>query len=92
MDGSTTDSGYEAKITAGIFHGPQIKQVLKSVDFPKLLQRKEKAAWMCFVAVVEGFLGNHRAENYKVLISNLVDRYRKMGCRMSLKLHTLHSH
>ena len=82
----------EAKITAGIFDGPQIKQVMKSVDFPKLLQRKEKSAWKSFVAVVEGFLGNHRADNYEVLVSNLVDRYHTMGCRMSLKVHMLHSH
>ena len=31
-------------------------------------------------------------DNYKDVVQSLLDSYEKMGCRMSLKLHVLHSH
>ena len=82
----------EAKIKGGIFVGPEIKKVLESAEFPKKLTRTEKAAWNCFIAVVRGFLGNHRAENYQELVRDLIKTYGAMGCRMSLKLHMLDAH
>ena len=45
-----------------------------------------------FVSVVKGFLGNHKADDFREIVEKLVDTYEKMGCRMSLKLHILHSH
>ena len=50
----------EAKVKAGVFVGPQIKKILECKEFPKMLTTKEKAAWNSFVAVVRGFLGNHK--------------------------------
>ncbi|XP_017466776.1 PREDICTED: uncharacterized protein LOC108359425 isoform X2 [Rhagoletis zephyria] len=82
----------EAKVTAGIFVGPQIKKIFESEEFPKKLTRVEKAAWMSFMSVVQGFLGNHKAANYVELVESLVENYGKMGCRMSLKLHILDAH
>ena len=38
--------------------------------------------------MVEGFLINHKADNFR----KIVNAYNKMGCRMLLKLHALHSH
>lgn len=40
-----------------------------------------------FVAVVQGFLGNHKAENYVELVETMVKNYGKMCCRMALKIH-----
>ncbi|KAK9695316.1 hypothetical protein QE152_g32666 [Popillia japonica] len=71
---------------------PQIKKVLKCEEFPKVLKKKEKLAWTSFVAVVRGFLGNQKAENYVDLVQALVRNYGKMGCRMSLKVHILDGH
>ncbi|MGH0179042.1 UNVERIFIED_CONTAM: hypothetical protein FKN15_002173 [Acipenser sinensis] len=82
----------EAKVKAGVFVGPQIKKILECNEFPKKLTSKEKAAWNSFVAVVRGFLGNHKAENYVELVENLVKNYGTMGCRMSLKVHILDAH
>ena len=45
-----------------------------------------------FRIIVEGFLGNHRRDDYAMVVSNLIKSYEKLGCRMSLKLHFLHSH
>ena len=72
--------------------GPEVKRLINSVDFPKMLSEVERTAWTCFVPVFNGFLGNHKAENYRELVDGLVDAYQKMGCRMSRKVHVLHAH
>ena len=82
----------EAKVKAGVFVGPQIKRIMECKDFSKMLSRTEKAVWNSFVAVVRGFLGNNKAENYVELVETLVNNYSKMGCRMSLKVHILDAH
>ncbi|KAL6478203.1 hypothetical protein MHYP_G00140380 [Metynnis hypsauchen] len=82
----------EAKIKAGVFVGPQIKKIIECSEFPKKLNRKERTAWNSFVAVVRGFLGNHKDENYVQLVQTLIKNYAAMGCRMSLKIHILDAH
>jgi len=81
-----------AKIEGGIFTGPDIKLMLASNEFYSHMTNLEKNAWESFKAVVQGFLGNKRDENYREIINNLIDNYHTMGCRMSIKLHFLHSH
>ena len=81
-----------AKISAGVFVVPQVKKLILSNDFYEKLSDKERVAWTCFKAVVNGFLGNHKMGNYRDIIDELLVAYRKMGCRMSLKHHILHSH
>ena len=56
------------------------------------LSRKEKPAWKALVDVIECFLGSRRAENYQNIMSKLLQKYKAMGCRMSLELHFLRSH
>jgi hypothetical protein len=82
----------EAKVSAGVFVGPQIKKIIECSEFPKKLTKVQKAAWRSFVAVVHGFLGNNRAPNFETLVKTLVKDYRAMGCRMSLKVHMLDAH
>ena len=72
--------------------GPEVKRLINFVDFPEMLSEVERTAWTCFVSVVNGFLGNHKAENYRELVDGLVDAHQKMGWRMSLKVHVLHAH
>ena len=52
----------------------------------------ERNAWQAFRVIGEGFLGKHRRNDYAMLVSNLIKSYEKLGCRMSLTLHFLHSH
>ena len=52
----------------------------------------EKDAWSAFSDVVTDFLGNFRAENYNVIIQNLLIAYQRLGANMSVKLHFLNSH
>ncbi|KYM94050.1 hypothetical protein ALC62_15341, partial [Cyphomyrmex costatus] len=82
----------EAKIKEGIFVGPQIRELIKDEVFDSQLNTLEKNAWKCFKNVVNHFLGNHKAENYEELISELLKAYKSLGCNMSLKIHFLHSH
>jgi hypothetical protein len=37
-------------------------------------------------------LGNHKAENYHEIASDLLTAYKPMGCNMSLKVHFLGFH
>ncbi|CAK8684284.1 unnamed protein product [Clavelina lepadiformis] len=82
----------EAKTKARVFVGPELKRLINSINFPEMLSEVERRVWTSFVSVVNGFLGNHKTENYMELVDELVDAYWKMGCRMSLKLHVLHAY
>ena len=52
----------------------------------------EKNARQAFRMTVEDFLGNHRTEEYVTVVANLIQNYKNLCCRMSLKLDVLHSH
>ena len=80
-----------AKINGGIFPRPDIQKMMKSEEFEKLMTFKERNAWRAFKDVVENFLDNHKSDNYAKLIERLMRTYKIIGCRMSLKMHYLHS-
>ena len=80
------------KVKAGVFVGPQVKRMLDSQELYDVMTELERRAWNAFKGVVEGFLGNNRADNFQELIEELIASYRCVGCRMSLKMHYLHSH
>ena len=80
-----------AKLKEGIFVRPQIREVLKDTDFEELLKLKEPRAWEAFKSVCSGFLGNTRVPDYQACIEKLLKSYEDIGCRMSLKIHFLHS-
>ena len=82
----------EAKIKGGIFVGSQVKRLLKSDSFSEKLSAVERRARKSFVSAIEGFLENHKADNFRKIVEELLDAYEEMGSRMSLKLHVLHSH
>ena len=56
------------------------------------MQSAELDAWNAFAAVVTNFLGNTKAENYRLLVGNLLQAFQMLGCNMSVKVHFLHSH
>ena len=75
---------YEKK-KPGIFDGPQIRTVTTMTVV-------EAGAWKAFSKVVHNFLGNKRADNYIELMEELLLSLQDLGCRMSIKVHNLHSH
>jgi hypothetical protein len=80
----------DAKLKAGIFIGPEIRKLIRDSLFRLELTEQEQTAWDAFVLVVHNFLGKHRADNYVDLVDNLI-AYQHLSCRMSLKMHLLHS-
>lgn len=80
------------KLKAGIFDGPQIRTAMKDADFVKVMNPREKKAWLDFKSLIENFLGNKKSEDYEQLVENFLKSFKDLGCRMSLKLHFLHSH
>lgn len=82
----------DAKVKGGIFTGPQIRLMLSSQELEQKMTDIERNAWKAFRAVVTGFLGNKKSDNYEEIVASLLEHYRSLGCRMSIKLHYLHSH
>lgn len=82
----------DAKLKEGIFIGPQIRSLIADEHFEGLLNPLEKAAWQSFKSLCSNFLGNHKAENYRDIVADLLHSYKAMGCNMSLKIHFLDSH
>ena len=82
----------DAKAKGGIFTGPDVKKLLNCNTFANSLNSTERRAWDAFRSVVTGFLGNKKDQNYEANVRNLLNAYKEMGCRMSLKLHFLDSH
>ena len=76
----------------GVFDGPQIRKMLRDENFIATMNVNERDAWLSFKNVVENFLGNHKSDNYKKLVSDLLKNYKKMECLMSYQVHFLHSH
>ncbi len=75
------------KLKAGIFDGPQIHKL-----FVKTMSKNEASTWRAFVDVVQNFLGKHKSENYKDLVSSLLSTFCDIGANMSIKMHFLFSH
>ena len=82
----------DAKLKQGIFVGPETRKLLKDETFKTKLTSVELDAWNGFTMVVQNFLGKHRADNYKDMVSQMLKSYEAMWARMSLKMHFLHSH
>ena len=46
------------KLKAGIFDGPQIRQLIRDPEFENSMNEVELEAWQAFVQVVKNFLSN----------------------------------
>jgi len=81
----------DAKIKEGIFTGPDIRKLLKDDEFEKRMNDKEKAAWRSFREMTKKFLGNNKDPDYKNIVAEMVNNFKKVGCQ-NLKLHFLDFH
>ena len=82
----------DAKVSEGIFVGPQVRQLLLDDKFENSMTTVQRQAWCSFRNVVNGFLGKNKVENYESVVKELIKNYKKLLCNMSLKVHFLHSH
>ena len=79
------------KLKAGIFDGPQIRELVKDPEFVNSMNPLDSRTWKSFVQVITKFLGNTKADNYVELVNNMLDNFQRLGCNMSIKVHYLHS-
>ena len=82
----------DGKKKAGIFDGLPIGTLLKDKHFMARMTAVEARAGVAFTNVVQGFLGKKKDDNYKEIVDELLLSLRGLRCRMSIKLHYLHSH
>jgi len=61
-------------------------------SFKDTMTEIEEDAWNAFKEVVKKFLGNIKYPLYKEILRNMLDKFKLLGCNMSLKLHFLASH
>ena len=80
------------KLKAGVFDGPQIRQLIRDCNVEESMNRTELETWSSFVQVVKNFLGNNKALNYADLVSNMLIVFKNLGCNMSIKMHYIFSH
>ncbi|GBM32034.1 hypothetical protein AVEN_127375-1 [Araneus ventricosus] len=78
------------KFKAGIFDGPQIRQLIEDPAFVNSMNEAERKAWTSFVAVVGNFLGKRKAENYVELVNEMLNSFKSFGCNMSIKVYYLY--
>ena len=80
------------KLKAGIFDGPQIRQLINDPHFVASMNEIESCAWSSFVLAVKKFLGDKKADNYTQLVEDMLFHFNRLGCNMSVEVHYLHSH
>ena len=80
------------KLKAGIFDGPQIRQLIRDPEYENSMNEEELEAWKAFVLVVKNFLGNNKDRNYAELVNNMLNVFRNLGSNMSVKMLYLFSH
>ena len=77
----------EAKLQAGVFDGPQIRELTKEESFTGHMSAVEKRAWTAFRVVTSNFLGKHRNPDYEEQVKELLESFRSLGAQMSVKMH-----
>ena len=63
------------KLKAGIFDGPQIRELMKDASFDESLNPIELFAWMALKSVIVNFLGNHRSSEYQKMVDELMENF-----------------
>jgi hypothetical protein len=81
----------DTKIKAGIFMGPQIRDLMQDEQFDEDLNECERNAWLSFKRICNDLLGNHKTLNYQDVVQDLLTLYKAVGCNMILKIHFLGS-
>jgi hypothetical protein len=61
-------------------------------SFTDTMTEIEKDAWNAFKEVVKKFLGNIKDSLYKETVRNILEKFKPLGCSISLKLHFLASY
>ena len=80
------------KIKAGIFDGPQIRELIKDTSFDDAVNPTELSVWLSLQSVIANFLGKHRGSQYRKMVDDLMENFRQIDTCISVKTHFLRSH
>jgi hypothetical protein len=61
-------------------------------DFLLTMAEVEREAWIAFRSVVTKFLGNNKDPDYVTIVADMLEKFKVLGCLISLKLHFLKQH
>lgn len=75
-----------------MFNGPDIDRIIKDGGLDSKLNEEQAIAWDAMKMVFENVLGKHRAENFKVLVEDMLTAFEAIGMNVSLKIHFLICH
>jgi hypothetical protein len=73
------DSG--ARMKEGIFVDPQVKELVNYRNSDEVPEGTAKTSWEACRLVVDNFVDNHKAPNYRYLVEQMLEAYRMMGCK-----------
>lgn len=79
-------------ISLGVLNGPDIRKLMNTNSFEDALDEGILATWHAIKADIKGVLGKKRENNYEARVKTILDWFRIIGVRMSLKIHLLHAH
>jgi hypothetical protein len=82
----------EATLKAGVFVGSNTRKLMFDEDFLLTMTEVEREAWTSFKSVVTKVLGNNKDPEYVTIVANMLQKFKVLGCLMSLKIHFLNSH
>jgi hypothetical protein len=82
----------KAKLKAGVFVGPDIRKLMFNEYFLLAMTEVEREAWIAFKSVVTKFLGNNKDPDYVTILANMLEKFKVLGCLMSLKIRFLNLH
>jgi hypothetical protein len=61
-------------------------------DFFLTMTEVEREAWIALKSVVTKFLGNNKDPDYVTIVANMLEKFKVLGCLMSINIHFLNSH
>jgi hypothetical protein len=81
----------KAKLKEGVFIGSDIRELMFDEDFLLTITEVETEAWIAFKNVAK-FLENNwnnKDPDYVTVVANTLEKFKVLGCLMSLKIHFL---
>jgi hypothetical protein len=57
-----------------------------------MITEVEREAWIAFESVVTKFLGNNKDPDYVTVVANKLEKFKVLGCLMSLKVPFFNLH
>jgi hypothetical protein len=61
-------------------------------DFLLTMTEVDREAWIAFRSVLHSSWGNNKDPGYVTIVANMREKFKVLGCLMSLKIHFLNSH